>query len=69
MISILARMRNRYLARRKKLRITREAMAAAAGVSLSTIVRAENGKAVSPLAARAIEAAFAEKESEAKGAA
>jgi transcriptional regulator with XRE-family HTH domain len=51
-------MSNRYLTRRKKLGMTREDFASAAGVSISTIIRAEGGKSISPLAARAIEAAL-----------
>jgi len=59
-------MRNNYRNRRKRIGWTREKLAGESGVSMSTIVRAELGKTISPLATRAIEAAFALKESEPK---
>jgi len=55
-------MRNNYKTRRKRIGWKREELALAAGVSLSTIIRAENHKDISPLAVRAIEAALAVKE-------
>lgn len=55
-------MRNNYLTRRKRLKFTREDLASASGVSLSTIIRAENGKTILPLVARALESALAKAE-------
>ena len=51
-------MKKTYLKRRKALGLTRENVASASGVSFSTIVRMENGKHISTLAARAIEDAL-----------
>jgi transcriptional regulator with XRE-family HTH domain len=48
-----------YKAIRKKLNLSREQIAAEAGVSLSTVIRAENGKAISRLAAAALATALA----------
>ena len=59
-------MRNNYLTRRKRLGMTREDLASASGVSISTIIRAENHKRVMPLVAKAINEALAIKEAEPK---
>jgi transcriptional regulator with XRE-family HTH domain len=56
-------MRNNYKTRRRAIGWTMEQFAAAAGVSLSTIVRAELHKRISPLASRAIEQALTVQES------
>jgi len=63
---LLPAMRNNCLTRRKRLGLTREALAALADVSISTIVRAENHKPLHPFMFRAIEAALAIKEAESK---
>ena len=59
-------MRNNYLTRRKRLGMTREELAALSGVSISTIIRAEQHKNVIRPIVQAIEAAFAIKEAESK---
>jgi transcriptional regulator with XRE-family HTH domain len=59
-------MRNNYKTRRKQIGWDRAEFATAAGVSISTIIRAEQHKSVSPLAARAIEAALTIREVEQK---
>ena len=55
---MLPAMRNQYQNRRKRLRWTREKLAAEAGVSISTVVRAEGGKALIPVIASAIDGAL-----------
>lgn len=59
-------MRNNYKTRRKALGWDRAEFATQSGVSISTIIRAEQHKAISPLAVRAIEQALAIKEAEQK---
>jgi transcriptional regulator with XRE-family HTH domain len=58
--------RNNYLTRRKRLGMTREELAALSGVSISTIIRAEQHKNVIRPIVQAIEAALAIREVEQK---